>query len=265
MVISSLLIWKLIIFTTIIHFVDTLSYSVRLNSIKSGNFALSMSLFNIIVLVSRTANVLQAPLIGGVMDESLKAFYDPIWDIRKVIFATTVGTILGILFIPTFLKLFEKAVSKLEVTGSIPSLVVQSLSIANVKRIAKNTVKPSKSMVSGLGFKNIPKRLLLLNVLITGVYTIGSLAALYSTKYMPGESLKLSSSSGMINGIASILLTMLIDPKAAAITDESYRGKRGYGDVKALVIMLIGTKLLGTLLGQVLIIPAAKFIAFLYR
>lgn len=265
MVISSSLLWKLIIFTVIIHFVDTLSYSVRLNSVKSGNFALSLSLFNIIVLVSRTANIFQAPLIGTIMDMSIKEGYDPIWDIRKVIFATTAGTILGIIFIPTFLKLFSKAVSRLEESGSIPSLVVQSLSLANVKRIAKSTVKPSKTMVEGLGFKNIPKKLLLLNALITGVYTIGSMAAFYSTIYAPDKSLALSASSGMINGIASILLTMFIDPKAAMITDESYRGKRGYGDVKALVIMLIGTKLLGTLLGQVLIIPGAKFIAFLYK
>ncbi|WP_267128905.1 lipid II flippase family protein [Cytobacillus dafuensis] len=42
------------------------------------------------------------------------------------------------------------------------------------------------------------------------------------------------------------------------------RNKRPYGDVKALVILLIGTKLLGTLIGQFLIYPAAKVIASIY-
>lgn len=265
MIISSGLLWKLILVTVIIHFIDTLSYSVRLNSVKSGNFALSLSLFNLIVLVSRTANMFQGPLMGSIMDHSIKAKYNPILDIRNVVFASTIGTLLGVIFIPTFLKLFSKAVLKLEENGSIPSLVAQSLSIGNVKRIANSAIRPSKAMVEGLGFRNIPKKLLLTNALITGVYTIGVLAASLSTMYVPDNRLAASASSGMINGLASILLTIFIDPKAAIITDEAYRGKRGYGDVKALVIMLIGTKLLGTLIGQLLLVPAARFIAFFYR
>lgn len=265
MIISSELLLKLILVTVVIHLIDTLSYSVRLSSVKSGNFALSLSLFNLIVLISRTANMFQGPLIGSMMDHSIKAAYNPISDIRKVILASTVGTLIGIVLIPTFLKIFSKAVLKLEESGSIPSLVVQSLSIGNVKRIAKSAIRPSKTMVEGLGFKNLPKKLLLVNALITGVYTIGVLAASYSTIYVPDNRLAASASSGMINGLASILLTVFIDPKAAIVTDEVYRGKRSYGDIKALVIMLIGTKLLGTLIGQILLIPSAKFIAFFYR
>lgn len=265
MIVSSWLLLKLILVTGIIHLVDTLSYSVRLSSVKSGNFALSLSLFNLIVLISRTANMFQGPLIGSMMDHSIKAAYNPISDIRKVILASTVGTLLGIILIPTFLRVFSKAVLKLEESGSIPSLVVQSLSIANVKRIAQNAVRPSKTMVEGIGFKNIPKKLLLVNALITGVYTIGVLSAYYSAMYVPDNKLAAAASSGMINGVASILLTVFIDPKAAIVTDEVYRGKRSYGDIKALVIMLIGTKLLGTLIGQILLVPAAKLIAFFYR
>ena len=37
--------WELIITTFVIHLVDTLSYAVRLNSVRSGQFALSVSLF----------------------------------------------------------------------------------------------------------------------------------------------------------------------------------------------------------------------------
>lgn len=69
----------------------------------------------------------------------------------------------------------------------------------------------------------------------------------------------------MINGVASILLTLLIDPKSAMITDQALGGKRPYGDVKALVVLLITSKLVGTLLGQVLFLPAAELIAFFYK
>lgn len=68
-----------------------------------------------------------------------------------------------------------------------------------------------------------------------------------------------------INGVASILLTLLIDPKSAMITDQALRGKRPYGDVKALVVLLITSKLIGTLLGQVLFLPAAQVITSFYK
>ena len=121
-------------------------------------------------------------------------------------------------------------------------------------------------MLLNLRFREIPKRLLLLNVLITGVYTIGVLAAFYSATLVgPEHRLAAVASSGMINGGATILLSLFVDPKSAIITDQTLRGERPYGDVKALVILLIGTKLLGTLLGQVIFIPAANFIAYFYR
>jgi hypothetical protein len=69
----------------------------------------------------------------------------------------------------------------------------------------------------------------------------------------------------MINGIATILLTLFIDPKAAIITDQALRGKRPYEDVKALVVLLIVTKIVGTLLGQALFLPAANLIASFYH
>lgn len=106
-------------------------------------------------------------------------------------------------------------------------------------------------MLEKLRFREIPKRLLILNALVTGIYTIGVLAAYYSALLVPEQSrLAAVASSGMINGIASILLTFFIDPKSAIITDQALSGKRPYGDVKALVVLLIATKLIGTLLGQ---------------
>ncbi|WP_449620771.1 lipid II flippase Amj family protein [Robertmurraya sp. Marseille-Q9965] len=251
--------------TLVIHLVDTLAYSVRLNSVKSGKFALSMSLFNIFVLISRTANMFQAPLIGGLIGLSVAKGVDPQNDIRWVILSSTIGTLLGIVLIPTFLKVFSKAVDRLEVKGSVPSIVVEALSISNIKRIVKNTTKPRKMMFRSLRYREIPKRLLLLNTMITAIYTIGVLSAYYAAFFIDEEyRLAASASSGMINGVATILLTLLVDPQSAIITDQALRNKRPYGDVKALVILLIGTKLLGTLIGQLLIYPAAIIIARFY-
>lgn len=256
----------LMVLTVLIHLVDTLSYSVRLNSVKSGKFALSMSLFNIFVLISRTANMFQAPLIGTLIGISIAKEIDPLKDIRLVIFSATIGTLIGILFIPTFLKLFAVAVNKLETKGSVPSIVVEALSISNIKRMLKKTTKPRKKMFYSLRYREIPKRLLILNTVITAIYTIGVISAYYAAYFVDEEFLLAAAgSSGMINGVATILLTLLVDPQSAIITDQALRKKRPYGDVKALVVMLIGTKLLGTLIGQILIYPAAIIIASFYK
>lgn len=72
-------------------------------------------------------------------------------------FAATTGTILGIVLIPTFLKIFSKAVDKLDIKGSVPSIVVEALHINNIKRMVKSTTKPRKSMWAKLRYKEIPK------------------------------------------------------------------------------------------------------------
>ncbi|WP_053367869.1 lipid II flippase Amj family protein [Bacillus sp. FJAT-27245] len=257
---------SLMCLTLVIHLIDTLSYSVRISSVKSGKFALSMSLFNIYVLVSRTANMFQAPLIGALIGLSIANQTDPINEIRLVILSATIGTLMGVILIPTFLKLFPKAVDRLEVRGSVPSIVLEALSIANIKRMVKNTKKPQRKMIHRLRFREIPKRLLILNTMITAIYTVGVVSAYYAAFFVEEEfRLSASASSGMINGIATILLTLLVDPQSAIITDQAFRNKRPNEDVKALVTLLIGTKLLGTLIGQVLIYPAAMVIASFYK
>lgn len=256
---------ELMLLTFVIHLIDTFSYSVRLNSVKSGQFALSFSLFNLFVLVSRTANMFQAPLIGGIIGVSISSGIDPITDIRQVILASTLGTLVGIILIPTFLRIFEVAVKRLETTGSVPLLVVEALQVNNVKRMFKSATRPHKNMVARLRYREIPKRLLIINSLVTGIYTVGVLAANYSALLVAEQHrLAAAGSSGMINGLATILLTVFIDPKSAVITDQALRGDRPYGDVKALVILLIASKLIGTMLGQVLFLPAAKIIASFY-
>ena len=59
----------LVIFLTIIiHASDTLTYSIRLAGVREGKYAVALSLSGIIVLVSRTSNLIQAPLTGKMID-----------------------------------------------------------------------------------------------------------------------------------------------------------------------------------------------------
>lgn len=46
--------------TFIIHLIGTLAYSVRISGTRTRRIAISLSLFNILILISRTSNSFQA-------------------------------------------------------------------------------------------------------------------------------------------------------------------------------------------------------------
>ncbi len=57
--------------TFVIHLVGTLAYSVRIAGTRTRRIALSLSLFNILILVSRTSNSFQAPLLAKRVEANL--------------------------------------------------------------------------------------------------------------------------------------------------------------------------------------------------
>lgn len=256
---------QLLSLTFIIHLIDTFAYAVRLNAVKNGQYALSISFFNVFYLISLSAHSFQAPLIGNLVDLACISNTDPLPAMRHVISVATFGTLVGMGLTPTFLKLFALAVEKLEKTGSVPLVVIQGLHLRNLKQFLKIITKPTRKMIYKLPFSEVPKELLILNALITGIYTVGVLSAFYAASLVGTEHrLAASASAGVINGLANIIFMLFVDPRSAIITDQAFRGNRPYNDVKALVIVLMSSKLFGTLLGQFLLVPLAQSIVKFY-
>src|ERR1700738_1599905 len=92
-----------LILTFLINLITTLSYSVRIVGIRTGRIAISFALFNILVLISRTANGFQAPLLAKTVENDLKhGISSNVLVFRYVIFSCTLATVLGGFLIPTF-------------------------------------------------------------------------------------------------------------------------------------------------------------------
>ena len=64
-------IYYLCFFIAIIHLIATLSYGVRIAGARTGKVAFCLSLFNILVLVSRTSNTLLTPALSKRVESSL--------------------------------------------------------------------------------------------------------------------------------------------------------------------------------------------------
>lgn len=253
------------IFIFIIHSVETLAYAVRLSGARVRMIASALSLFNIMVIVSRLANMMQQPFTGSLIDTAPKdnALEFVETQFRILIGASTVGTVFGIILLPSFIALFSRAIIHLsEEKGSVPSLMKRILSIQYIKRGITHFSLPKFSYLQGTKVKDMPIKLFFVNMIITAIYTIGVLAALFAALLVPERASTAIMASGLINGIATILLVIFIDPKISVIADDVVNQRGSYKKLKSISIMMVTSRLLGTLLAQFFFIWRAKYIAW---
>lgn len=252
------------IFTMIIHTAETLSYSLRLAGVKLNKIAVALSLAGVMVLVSRTANLIQAPITAKFIDfAKINPSFDVLSYLRIIMFAASIGTIIAIILFPTFVNLWGRVISRLELTGSLPKLL-SSVTIGQLKNTRHYFRKPSLS-IKQFRYLGIPKRFIFLNIVVTAIYTVGVLSSLYAAFLVPELSTTASQSSGLINGIATILLTIFIDPQIGLITDRAINNVNYRDQLGRIYVMLMVSRFMGTLLGQLLIVPAALVISFVVK
>jgi hypothetical protein len=252
------------VLTMIIHTAETLSYSVRFAGVKLNKIAVALSLTGIIVLVSRTANLIQGPLTANFVDYAkIHPTFDLSFNLRIILLASSVGTLIAIALFPTFVSLFGRIITKLEVAGSIPKLV-SSVTLGQLKNTKHYLKKPSLKRID-FRYLGIPKRFILLNILVTSFYTVGVLASLYAAHILPEFSTTASQSSGIINGMATILLTIFIDPQLGLITDKALNSEEYRNQLGKIYILLMTSRFVGTLLGQLMLIPASYVISFVVK
>ncbi|MFD3258186.1 lipid II flippase Amj family protein [Paenibacillus lentus] len=252
------------VLTMIIHTAETLSYSLRYAGVKVNKIAVALSLTGIMVLVSRTANLVQAPLTAKFIDF---ARIDPTFNVlgylRIILISASVGTFAGIILFPTFVNIWARVIAKLEIAGSLPRLI-SSVTITQLRN-TKHYIKKPTFRLREFRYLGISKRFILLNIIVTAIYTVGVLASLYAAHLVPELSTMASQSSGLINGIATILLTIFIDPQVGLITDrainhEAYRERLG-----KIYMALMVSRFLGTLAAQAILLPASYLICMVIK
>ena len=155
---------------------------------------------------------------------------------------------------------FERGVGAFERRGSIPSALLR-LSDPRVWFDIVRTVRvPSLHLFSRYSIKDVPAKLLIGNLVVTGVYAIGVVASYYASILRPEVARTALSASGLVNGIATIAFALIVDPTSAYIVDQAAKGERTLANVKSMVFYLALTAVLGTLVSQAILYPAAWFI-----
>lgn len=252
-----------LVLTFVIHLISTLAYSVRLAGTRTGRIAITMSLFNLLALVSRTANSFQAPLLAKHIEENLHL--DPVTallpDFRWLLLSASVATLVGGLLIPTFQRILSRAVNAFSVHRSLPKLLLHGFSKVGIHHLRTSVTVPTMPAVSGFKrIRQVPLRLIVANMLVESVITVGVLASLYAGCLNPELRVTSSNLSALINGSAIIIMLLFIDPYLSILTDDVLRGEASVFFFRRCVILLVMSRFAGTVVAQLWLVPAAHII-----
>jgi hypothetical protein len=250
--------------TFLINLITTLSYAVRMVGIRTGRIAISFSLFNILVLISRTANGFQAPLLAKSIETNINmGAGENLTEFRLIILSCTVASILGGFMIPTFQRILSVAVEKFSIYKSVPRLLLHSFSKSGIAQLKDNIALPKTTNLSQIRIHyDFPWKVFIMNVVAVAIITVGVLSSLYAGYINPDFRTTASSLSAVINGISTILMFVFIDPFLSIMTDDVVLGKTRESVFRRYIVYMVIARVLGTLIAQFIFIPSSKIIAW---
>ncbi|WP_346869404.1 lipid II flippase Amj family protein [Clostridium sp. UBA5119] len=248
----------------IIAIIGTLAYSVRLVGVRTGKIAITFAVFNILSLVSRTALTFQAPLLTKFVENSTGGS-DVLNLFKLIIIVSGIATLVGAFLIPTFQRLFYKGVIRFSIDKSIPKLIMHSFSKAGVHYMRDCISIPVKESVTKINFKKLPLKIIIYNIIAVAILTVGALAPIYAGTIVPDLRATCITLSSVINGFATILMSIFIDPQLSIMTDDVIDGKCPEEDFRSCVIAMIGSKTIGTFAALPLLIPASYIIVLVAK
>jgi hypothetical protein len=260
--------------TFVVQGVTIGAYAARLAGVQTKRIATSISLFNLFVTTGRLANLFMAFFVGPLSDQAGNAVArlqgDPqravAWQhlfdtqLRLIVLAGTIGMIVFALFLPMFTYLFRRGVHSFEARGSIPHSLLRLAAPSIIGDVLRSERLPGFSELRAFDWRALPKRLLIFNTVVMCVYAIGVQASFLASVLDVGVARTAISLSGVINGIGTIAFTLFVDPTSAMITDQAIHGRRSIEEVRSMVFYLSLTAIVGSLLSQAILYPAAVLI-----
>jgi hypothetical protein len=254
--------WQLllaILLNCIVQAVGIAAYAARLAGAKSGRVGTAMSLFNVFVTASRFAFLLYTPLLGALSDRAgrLADTSGFLWQLRLIVASGALGAVVGTLALPAFVALYLRGIRAFERSGSVVKAAIRALRPQTARAVLQELCARPSEAIFRFSFQNVPKDILALNTCVTAIYGIGVLSAAYASVLNPLSARTALLSSGLVNGFAAITYNVVVDPASALMTDRAVHGERTVDDVKALVTGLSITAILGFVISQALLLPAA--------
>lgn len=259
--------------TFIILIIGTLAYSVRIAGIRTRRIAVSLALFSILMLLSRTSNSFLGPFFNLTFAKRVETGIDQhvaastlLLDFRWLLFSASLATILGAILIPTFQRAFCRAVEHFQVHRSVPKLLLHAVFKGGLSYLKTSASLPKPANVTGLREKSgVSLSMTAMNVIATALWTVGaSLSTLYRgpvrrragpqrARHLQHPVLHHQRRRHHHDG-------RLHRHVVSGMTDDVIEGKIEESQFRRAVVWLVGSRLAGTLIAQFLLVPSAVVI-----
>lgn len=258
----------ILLLTFVIHLIGTIAYGFRIAGVRSRQIAIAFSLFNVMVLVSRISNSFQGPLLAKRVENTINAHavHNLLNEFMLILLAASAATIVGGLLIPTVQRFGSVAVESFRKNRSMPTLIARLATRRGISAVSSSFALPRWQNIAQLSVRSeFPAKIIILNVFATALWTVGVLASIYAGYLEPEFRVTASSLSAVINGVATIMMFILIDPYLAGLTDDVAGGKASGSYYRKFIIWMVLSRLAGTLIAQLLLLPSAHLIAWMGR
>ena len=246
------------------------AYAARYAGVRTQRIATSISLFNLFVTASRLAALFLTPSLGALADNAtrssvsakLGAVPEPLvtqfdQQMRLIVAAGTIGTILGGLLLPMFIYLFTRGIRSFERQNSVIRAIVRLGDPRVMMDVLTSIRLPEITTVLAYTREAIPAKLLVGNLVVMAIYAIGVPSAYEASVLNLDARTTAAGLSGIVNGIGTLAFTFFVDPTSALMVDQAVKGERSLDSIRAMVIGLTITAILGTVLSQLLLWPGA--------
>ena len=260
----SLQVQLVFLLTFVIHLIGTLAYAIRIAGVRTGRIAVSFALANVLLLVARTSNTFQGPLLAKHVEENILSgnVSHVETELRWLIFAATLATVAGVLLIPTSQRLFAQAIRALGAHRSVPRLLLSGVSLAGLRKLRAAVRVPSIKNLTHLMVRSAPHRILVYNALASALWTMSVFASLYAGCLRPELRVTANNLSAVVNGMSTVLLFLFIDPYLSLLADDAVSKRATDAEFRRSIALFGVSRVVGTILAQLALIPGARVIAF---
>lgn len=260
-----LFLFFLIIFLNILW---TVSVAYRISGTNTKLIAVSNSIEKIINLCSRLITTLQVVLLVALIEKKLfeTSTDEFLYYFRALIFAATIGVIIGMFLIPSA----HRAISKISIKYSVikDELKLYLWVIKSVPKIFRKGgfAIPSINNLKGLlDFEGIPIKIFVVNIISESFTYIAVYACLYAGIMHPEVRMTSLSMVAVFQGLTALLSNLFVEVKLGLITDETANKKIPQAKFRKIIIFYLLSRLVATILAQFMLISSADLVYFLIK
>lgn len=254
--------WMIIALNLFVTMLASTTYAARVSAVVTRRVAMALAIYNLFFLVTRLAQQVYAPILGSLRDHLVRqhALGDLETLFRQVILGASAGAFVGLLLLPTFVEVYNRAINALDRLGSIPAVLFATLNPRRWPTVLGCLRPPGLFGVRPAELKELPQGFLWGNLVVISIHTVGVMAAIYAGAQNDDLARTATLLSSVVNGLATITLSIIVDPMCSLITDQAVKGERPVRHIYVMAVVLLLGMLVGTLLAQLVFGPAVWLI-----